>query len=168
MKYTSKRRSLDFRLTSVAQKRLCLSSLMFACEPACSILLSVVKVVSKTKTPKMKTRRPKTYENKHPFCRKRNDFVGNEVISIQSNLYVTALYIAVTLCTTVTEQLLKNCLLYLLISWPAYSGHLYITYVVTPLTSWIPNFIVFYLYITVTKLRYDWRIRTSFILQPVK
>ena len=28
MKYTSKRRSLDFRLTSVAQKRLCLSSLM--------------------------------------------------------------------------------------------------------------------------------------------
>ena len=28
MKYTSKRRSLDFRLTSVAQKRLCLSSLL--------------------------------------------------------------------------------------------------------------------------------------------
>ena len=66
----------------------------------------------------MKTRRPKTYENEdplqneHPFCRKRNDFVGNEVISIQSNLYITALYIAVTLCTTVTEQLLKNCLIF--------------------------------------------------------
>ena len=64
----------------------------------------------------MKTRRPKTYENEHPFCRKRNDFVGNEVISIQSNLYITALYIAVTLCTTVTEQLPKIHPLYFLFS----------------------------------------------------
>ena len=42
----------------------------------------------------------------------------------------------------VTEQLPKNCRLYLLLSWPAYSGHLYITDAVTPLTSWIHNFIV--------------------------
>ena len=35
---------------------------------------------------------------------------------VQSNLYITALYIAYTLCTTVTEQLPKNHLLYLLLS----------------------------------------------------
>ena len=36
-------------------------------------------------------------------------------INVQSNLYITALYIAVTLCITVTEQLSKNHLLYLLL-----------------------------------------------------
>ena len=48
------------------------------------------------------------------------------LITIQSNLYITALYNAVTLCTTVTEQLPKNHPLYLLLTcifWsPLYSG----------------------------------------------
>ena len=46
---------------------------------------------------------------------------------LQSNLCITALYIAVTLCTTVTEQLPKNypSYMYVLLSSPAYSGHLY-------------------------------------------
>ena len=35
---------------------------------------------------------------------------------LQSNLYITALYIAVTLCITVTAQLPKNYPLYLLLS----------------------------------------------------
>ena len=35
---------------------------------------------------------------------------------VQSNLYITALYIAVTLCITVTEQLPKNRPLYFLLS----------------------------------------------------
>ena len=69
---------------------------------------SWIRVVSKTKTPKTKTRRPKTYENedlrkRRPtktktyenedpfiFCRKRNNFVendnvGNKVISIYNS-----------------------------------------------------------------------------------
>ena len=33
---------------------------------------------------------------------------------LQSNLYVTALYMAVTLCITVTEQIPENHALYLL------------------------------------------------------
>ena len=37
-------------------------------------------------------------------------------ILLQSNLYITALYIAATLCTTVTEQLPKNHPPYLLLS----------------------------------------------------
>ena len=37
------------------------------------------------------------------------------VREVQSNLYITALYIAVTLCITVTEQLPKNHPLYLLL-----------------------------------------------------
>ena len=71
---------------------------------------------------------------------------------LQSNLYLTGLYIAATLCITVTEQLNP---LYLLLSWPAYSGHLYITEAVTLLTSSIHNFIAFYLYMTVTEFDYD-------------
>ena len=39
-----------------------------------------------------------------------------EHFTIQSNLYITALNIAVTLCTTVTEQLPKNHPIYLLLS----------------------------------------------------
>ena len=43
-------------------------------------------------------------------------YIGFQIFGqvIQWNLYKTALYIAVTLCTTVTEQLPKNHLLYLL------------------------------------------------------
>ena len=36
-------------------------------------------------------------------------------MNLQSNLFIRALYIAVTLCITVTEQLPKNCPLYLLL-----------------------------------------------------
>ena len=39
-----------------------------------------------------------------------------EHFTIQSNLYITALYIAVTLCTMVTEQLFKNHPICLLLS----------------------------------------------------
>ena len=38
------------------------------------------------------------------------------ILVVQSNMYIMALYIAVTLCITVTEQLPKNCPLYLLLS----------------------------------------------------
>ena len=36
-------------------------------------------------------------------------------INVQSNLYIRALYIAVTLCITVNEQVPKNNRLYLLV-----------------------------------------------------
>ena len=57
---------------------------------------------------------------------------------------ITALYMAVTLYITVTEQLPDNRALYLLLSWPVYSGHLYITDTVTLQISRIHNFIIFY------------------------
>ena len=43
--YRSKRKSFDFRLTSVAQKRLCLSSLLFqpVCELQCKLAISLEK-----------------------------------------------------------------------------------------------------------------------------
>ena len=90
--------------------------------PQLYITLHSHSVVSKTKTPKMKTRRPKTYENEDPlrkwrpltktktpyenddplrkrrpptktktllfFCRKRNDFVGNEVIAFRERILI--------------------------------------------------------------------------------
>lgn len=45
------------------------------------------------------------------------DFSVQEALNqVQLNLYITALYIAVTLCITVTEKLPKNSPLYLLLS----------------------------------------------------
>ena len=51
--------------------------------------------------------------------------------ALKSNLYTTTPYMAVTLCITVTEQLPKTFPLHLLLIWPAYSGHLFITDAVT-------------------------------------
>ena len=52
-------------------------------------------------------------KNTRVFSRKlRVKFQG---VKVQSNLYIPALYIAVTLCITVTKQLPKNHPLYLLL-----------------------------------------------------
>ena len=71
---------------------------LFLCGFLCT---GVFWVVSKMKTPKTKTRRPKTYEKKDPLWKRRpllffvgNDFVGNEVISI-NYWWITAVHLEI-------------------------------------------------------------------------
>ena len=69
-------------------------------------------------------------------------------LELQSNLKITVLYMAVTLCITVTEQLPKNCHLYLQLRSPVYNGGGH------PTDFLNPQFHYLYLYITVTKFGY--------------